>query len=160
VEEGEEIERLIEAKKEDIERLLKEQARLRDLIERLRERLEIFSQSFDGRLKVVEVRSYDLNKWRENVDGVLKEVHRLDDLEGRLKELDAFGYRLAKDLPLLIYEMGRMANLLRDYFLYLPAFGKDLKRFERYLEKWREERDRKAKEKAKQEMLLARCLYG
>jgi len=158
-EEAEE-EREPQAKREDVERLFNEVRRLRDMIERLSERLEIFSQSFDGRLSNVEVRSYDLSKWREDVDDVLKEVHRLDKLENRLKELEAFSYRLAKDLPLLIHEVCSMGVMLRDNFLFYFAFGKDLKKFERYLEKWREERDRKAKEEMKQKMLLARCIYG
>ena len=159
VEEAEE-ERELQARKEDIERLLKDVSKLRELYERLFKRLEIISQSFDGRLDVVEVRTYDLNKWRKDVDDVLKEVHRLDKLESRLNELDAFCYRLAKDLPLLIWEVRFMADLLKNYFYYTVAFVKDLKKFERYLEKWREERDRKAKEEMKQKMLLARCIYG
>jgi len=158
--EEEREEREPQAKKEDIERLFKEVARLRDLIERLSERLEVISQSFDGRLKNVEVRSYDLNKWRENVDDVLKEVHRLDKLEGRLKELEAFSYRLAKDLPLLICEVCSMGVLLRKYLLFYFAFRKDLEKFEDWLKKWREDQDRKAKEEAKRKMLLARCIYG
>ena len=158
-EEAEE-EREPQARKEDIERLLKDVSKLKELYERLFKRLEIISQSFDGRLDVVEVRTYDLNKWRSKVDDVLKEVHRLDKLEGRLKELEAFSYRLAKDLPLLILEVRFMADLLKDYFYYTVAFVKDLKKLERFLEKWREERDRKAKEEAKQKMLLARCIYG
>ena len=159
VEEAEE-EREPQARKEDIERLLKDVSKLKELYERLFKRLEIISQSFDGRLDVVEVRTYDLSKWRSEVDDVLKEVHRLDKLEVRLKELDAFCYRLAKDLPLLIHEVCSMGVMLRDNFLFYFAFGKDLKKFERYLEKWREERDRKAKEEMKQKMLLARCIYG
>ena len=159
VEEAEE-EREPQARKEDIERLLKDVSKLKELYERLFKRLEIISQSFDGRLDVVEVRTYDLSKWRSEVDDVLKEVHRLDKLEVRLKELDAFCYRLAKDLPLLIWEVRFMADLLKNYFYYTVAFVKDLKKFERYLEKWREERDRKAKEEMKQKMLLARCIYG
>jgi len=159
VEEAEE-ERELQARKEDIERLLKDVSKLRELYERLFKRLEIISQSFDGRLDVVEVRTYDLSKWRKNVDDVLKEVHRLDKLESRLKELEAFNYRLAKDLPLLIHEVCSMGVMLRDNFFFYFAFGKDLKKLERYLEKWREERDRKAKEELKQKMLLARCIYG
>jgi len=159
-EEVEEYERSIESKREEIERLLKDVSKLKELYERLFKRLEIISQSFDGRLDVVEVRTYDLNKWRSKVDDVLKEVHRLDKLEVRLNELDAFCYRLAKDLPLLIWEVRFMADLLKNYFYYTVAFVKDLKKFERYLEKWREERDRKAKEEMKQKMLLARCIYG
>jgi len=140
--------------------LLKDVSKLKELYERLFKRLEIISQSFDGRLDVVEVRTYDLSKWRSKVDDVLKEVHRLDKLESRLKELEAFNYRLAKDLPLLIHEVCSMGVMLRDNFFFYFAFGKDLKKFERYLEKWREERDRKAKEEIKQKMLLARCIYG
>ena len=160
VDEVEEYERSIESKKEDIERLLKDVSKLKELYERLFERLEIISQSFDGRLSNVEVRSYNLSKWRSEVDEVLKEVHRLDKLEVRLKELEAFSYRLAKDLPLVIWEVRHMASFLRDNFLFYFASGKDMEKFERYLEKWREERDRKAREEMKQKMLLARCIYG
>jgi len=156
-EEGEGIERLIEAKREELRRLIKEVFR-EFWNERIGERLELIFTSIDGRLKVVEARSYDLEKWREKVNDAIKDVHsgRLDELEGRLKELEAFSYRLAKDLPLLIHEVCFIADLLKDYFFYTIAFVKDLKRFEDWLEKWREDRDRKAKEKAK----LARCLYG
>jgi len=156
-EEGEGIERLIEAKREELRRLIKEVFR-EFWNERIGERLELIFTSIDARLKVVEARSYDLDKWREKVNDAIKDVRsgRLDDLEGRLKELEAFSYRLAKDLPLLIHEVCFIADLLKDYFYYTIAFVKDLKKFEDWLEKWREDQDRKAKEKAK----LARCLYG
>ena len=156
-EEGEGIERLIEAKREELRRLIKEVFR-EFWNERIGERLELIFTSIDARLKVVEARSYDLEKWREKVNDAIKDVRsgRLDELEGRLKELEAFSYRLAKDLPLLIHEVCFIADLLKDYFYYTIAFVKDLKRFEDWLEKWREDWDRKAKEKAN----LARCLYG
>ena len=157
-EEAEE-EREPQARKEDIERLLKEQARLRDMIERLSERLEIFSQSFDARLKNVEVHSYDLSKWREDVDEVLKEVHRLDKLEGRLREFEAFCHRLADDLPSVISDVELLMRVVNWHFDY-DFSTRTLLQIRRWVEKWREEQERKAKEEAKRKMLLARCIYG
>ena len=157
-EEAEE-EREPQARKEDIERLFNEVRRLRDLIERLSERLETFSQSFDGRLKNVEVRSYDLNKWRSEVDDVLKEVRRLDKLEGRLKEFEAFCYRLAKDLPSVISDVELLMRVVNYHFDY-DFSTRILLGIRRWVENWLKEQERKAKEEAKQKMLLARCIYG
>ena len=157
--EEEREEREPQARKEDIERLFNEVRRLRDLIERLSERLETFSQSFDGRLKNVEVRSYDLNKWRSEVDDVLKEVRRLDKLEGRLKEFEAFCYRLAKDLPSVISDVELLMRVVNYHFDY-DFSTRILLGIRRWVENWLKEQERKAKEEAKQKMLLARCIYG
>jgi len=157
--EEEREEREPQAKREDIERLFNEVRRLRDTIERLSERLEIFSQSFDGRLSNVEVRSYDLSKWRSEVDEVLKEVHRLDKLEGRLREFEAFCHRIADDLPSVISDVELLMRVVNWHFDY-DFSTRTLLQIRRWVEKWREEQERKAKEEAKRKMLLARCIYG
>ena len=147
-EEGEGIERLIEAKREELRRLIKEVFK-EFWNERIGERLELIFTSIDARLKVVEARSYDLSKWREKVNDAIKDVHsgRLDELEGRLRDLEAFCLKLEGGLLWLISWVG---DLRHEMFYCLGDFPhSSAETFVHDFECYLKERQRRREEEAK-----------